>query len=250
MRNLWLLNRGAYYSGFKVQIYLYHETVEDDSRGHASRNFIRHKGPVSKAPFLMSQEAREAPAMTLAPPPLPPSQQQSQQDTHSIVHHPPSPSPSEPEDTSTSRTPSQRHTEETAVSTSTSSPAPSLANNPDYMALQSSLSLLNSQHRQVVDDMHTLLSLKEKALADPAWFKHVLLAGEIQSEIPKRLNIVRCPRVDWEKYGPLGSRLARELDKPSHVEQIYTVKVLASHFLTKPQGVQLFPPLHKEEGPL
>src|SRR5271163_2767600 len=172
----------------------------------------------------MSQEAKEPAAMALAPPLPPPQQSQSQQQAgHTALHHPPSPSPSEPEDTSTSRTPSQRPTEETAVSTSTSSPAPSLANNPDYMALQSSLSLLNSQHRQVVDDMHALLSLKEKALADPAWFKHVLLAGEIQSEIPQKIDIVRCPRVEWEKYGPLGARLARELDKPSHVDQIYTV---------------------------
>jgi hypothetical protein len=156
---------------------------------------------------------------------LPPPPHQTQDGTHSL--HPPSPSPSEPEEylleTSTSRTPSQRPTEEISTSASTSSPAPTLYNNPDYIALQSSLSLLNSQHRQAVEDMHTLVSLKEKALANPAWFKHLVLTGQLGDLVPKKQNVVRCPRVEWEKYGSLGTRLGRELDKPTPVEPLYTV---------------------------
>src|SRR5271170_2573547 len=111
---------------------------------------------------------------------LPPPHQ-PQEDSNNL--HPPSPSPSEPEEflleTSTSRTPSQRPTEEISTSASTSSPSPTLHNNPDYIALKSSLTLLNSQHRQAVEDMHTLVSLKEKALANPAWFKHLVLTGQL-----------------------------------------------------------------------
>ena len=158
--------------------------------------------------------------------PLPPPHQ-AQEGTHSL--HPPSPSPSEPEEfleTSTSRTPSQRPTEEISTSASTSSPAPTLNHNPDYIALQSSLTLLNSQHRQAVEDMHALVSLKEKALANPVWFKHLVLTGQLGDMVPKKQNVVRCPRVEWEKYGSLGTRLGRELDKPTPVEPLYTVCML------------------------
>lgn len=150
---------------------------------------------------------------------------ESQESAHG--HHPPSPSPSEPGDfileTSASRTPSQRPTEESSTLASTSSPAPTLVNNPDYIALQSSLTLLNAQQRQAVEDMHTLVTLKEKALANPAWFKHLVVTGELSKMVPKKQNVVRCPRVEWEKYGSLGMRLGRELDKPTPVDPLYTV---------------------------
>ena len=162
----------------------------------------------------MAQEAEE---------PTLPTPHQPQPEAHSI--HPPSPSPSEPEEsileTSTSRTPSQRPTED--ISTSTSSPAPTLANNPDYLALQSSLTLLNAQHRQAVEDMQALVTLKEKALANPAWFKHLVVTGQLGKMVPRKQNIVRCPRVEWDKYGSMGVRLGRELDKPTPVDPLYTV---------------------------
>ena len=150
---------------------------------------------------------------------------QTQPETHAI--HPPSPSPSEPEEfileSSTSRTPSQRRTDDISMSGSTSSPAPTLANNPDYLALQSSLSLLKAQHRQAVEDMQALVTLKEKALANPAWFKHLVVTGQLGKMVPRKQNIVRCPRVEWDKYGSMGVRLGRELDKPTPVDPLYTV---------------------------
>jgi hypothetical protein len=163
---------------------------------------------------------------------------------------PSSPSPSEPEefilDTSTSRTPSHRPTE--ATSTSTSPPASSLATNPDYLALKSSLSLLNAQHRQVRTDMRTLLALKERALANPAWFQHVVVTGGLPKIVPEKQNVVRCPRVEWEKYGSLGLRLGRELEKPTPMDPFYTVSFDKSRLI---QGVQIFPPLDsREEGSL
>lgn len=174
--------------------------------------------PPPKTKLPMAQRGEDA----VLPPP-----HQAQDDTHTL--HPPSPSPSEPEEflleTSTSRTPSQRPNEEISTSTATSSPAPTLHNNPDYIALQSSLTLLNSQHRQALEDMHTLVSLKEKALSNPAWFKHLVLTGQLGTMVPKKQNVVRCPRVEWEKYGSLGTRLGRELDKPTPVEPLYTVFV-------------------------
>lgn len=158
---------------------------------------------------------------------LPAAPHQPQPEAHSI--HPPSPSPSEPEEsvieTSISRTPSQRPTEEISTSVSASSPVPTLANNPDYLALQSSLSLLNAQHRQAVEDMQTLVALKEKALANPAWFRHLVQTGELGKIVPQRQNIIQCPRVEWEKYGSMGIRLGRELDKPTPMDPLFTVRI-------------------------
>jgi hypothetical protein len=93
------------------------------------------------------------------------------------------------------------------------------------MALQSSLTLLKQQHRQAVEDMHTLLTLKEKALADPVWFQHTVVTGGLHKIVPKKQNVVKCPRVEWEKYGSLGMRLGRELEKPTPLDPLYTVRI-------------------------
>jgi hypothetical protein len=71
--------------------------------------------------------------------------------------------------------------------------------------------------------MHSLVALKEKALANPAWFKHLLVTGQLGKLVPQKQNVVRCPRVDWEKYGSLGIRLGREVDRPTPLEPIYKV---------------------------
>jgi len=71
--------------------------------------------------------------------------------------------------------------------------------------------------------MHTLLSLKQKALANPAWFKHLAETGKLNDMVPKKQNIVKCPKVEWERYGSLGSRLGRELDKPTPTEPLMGV---------------------------
>jgi hypothetical protein len=144
--------------------------------------------------------------------------------------HPPSASEGDAEEfaitTSMSQTPSQRPTEDVPTSASASSPAPTLANNLDYIALQSSLTLLNAQHRQAIEDMRALVVLKEKALANPAWFKDMVITGQLGKLVPQKQNVIRCPRVDWEKYGSLGIRLGQELDKPTPVEPIYTVPTM------------------------
>jgi hypothetical protein len=190
----------------------------------------------------MAQDVDDAPS----------NSRESQESAHG--HHPPSPSPSEPEDfileTSTSRTPSQRPTEEISTSASASSPAPTLANNLDYIALQSSLTLLNTQHHQAVEDMHTLVTLKEKALANPAWFKHLLVTGELSKMVPKKQNVVRCPRVEWEKYGSLGMRLGRELDKPTPVDPLYTVIIFLSLLKQEPNvlGCSFVPSPRTQRG--
>jgi hypothetical protein len=150
---------------------------------------------------------------------------QTREDAHTI--QPPSPSPSEPEEfrhdtTSTSRTPSQRPTVEPTSTAPT--PNTSLANNPDYIALQSALTILNAQHKQAIDDMHNLLQLKQKALADPAWFIKLAETRQLNDMVPKSQNIVKCPKVEWERYGSLGSRLGRELEKPTLTDPLMGVR--------------------------
>jgi hypothetical protein len=96
--------------------------------------------------------------------------------------------------------------------------------------------------------MRTLLALKEQALANPAWFRQVVMTGGLNKIIPGKQNIVRCPRVEWEKYGSLGLRLGRELEKPAPMDTFYTVSFDKSRLI---QGVQIFPPLDpREEGSL
>jgi hypothetical protein len=71
--------------------------------------------------------------------------------------------------------------------------------------------------------MQTLITLKKKALANPAWFKHLVVSGQLAKVVPQQQSVIRCPRVEWEKYGSMGMRLGRELDKPPPVEPLYTV---------------------------
>jgi hypothetical protein len=166
---------------------------------------------------------------------------QPQNSSHHV--HPPSPSPSDPEEfrqetTSTSRTPSQRQTVES--SPTTTSPNATLATNPDYIALQSALSLLNTQQKQAVEDMHTLLQLKQKALADPVWFKHLAESGRLSDMVPKKQNIVKCPKVEWERYGNLGSKLGRQLEKPTPTDPLMGVCALLGALADCHRGSRFF----------
>lgn len=70
--------------------------------------------------------------------------------------------------------------------------------------------------------MHALLALKEKALSNPSWFRHVVLNGELEKIVPQKQNVVKCPRVEWERYG-VGNRLGKEVEKPAPREEFYTV---------------------------
>lgn len=70
--------------------------------------------------------------------------------------------------------------------------------------------------------MHSLVTLKEKALNNPSWFRHVLLNGEFGKMVPKKQNVVKCPRVEWGRYG-IGNKLGKEVEKPAPTEAFYTV---------------------------
>jgi hypothetical protein len=96
--------------------------------------------------------------------------------------------------------------------------------------------------------MRSLMALKEKALGNPEWFRQIIVTGQLAKMVPERQNILRCPRVDWGKYGSMGLRLGRELEKPTPAEPMYTV----SHLWIKlMQGVHVFPPLDlREDGSL
>jgi hypothetical protein len=75
-----------------------------------------------------------------------------------------------------------------------------LQQNPDYIALSSSLNLLRSQHAKASRDIVKLRELKAEALADPERFKEELKqTGQVQGA-PKRQNIARAPDINWSKY--------------------------------------------------
>jgi hypothetical protein len=117
--------------------------------------------------------------------------------------------------------------------------------NPDVLALQSAISILQMQARNAGQDIQTLSRIKQRALADPEEFKTALASGEISSKseplfelkddssddedetedkmdgmegnekgkgtkwekIPKPQNIVRCPPINWAKYAVVGDSL-------------------------------------------
>lgn len=75
-----------------------------------------------------------------------------------------------------------------------------LQQNPDYIALSSSLNLLRSQHAKASRDIVKLRELKAEALADPEGFKEGLKqTGQVRGA-PKRQNIAHAPDINWSKY--------------------------------------------------
>lgn len=76
-----------------------------------------------------------------------------------------------------------------------------LDNNPDYIALTSALSLLQTQRTRARNDIVQLNKLKTEALADPTRFVTELKkTGHIQNA-PEMQAIVRTPLISWNQYG-------------------------------------------------
>lgn len=75
-----------------------------------------------------------------------------------------------------------------------------IATNPDYIALNSALSMLQAQRRQACSDIVELQRLKKEALADPTTFFKNLESGALAMKLPKMQRITRAPLVSLRKY--------------------------------------------------
>ncbi|ODQ68564.1 hypothetical protein NADFUDRAFT_39937 [Nadsonia fulvescens var. elongata DSM 6958] len=78
-------------------------------------------------------------------------------------------------------------------------------NNPDIIALKSTLSLLEAQRQVAMEDIKQLNRLKQHALESPAEFtKELMEHGSIEGA-PRMQHIVRAPTIDWQNdYGASG----------------------------------------------
>lgn len=76
-----------------------------------------------------------------------------------------------------------------------------LSNNPDYIALTSALSLLQTQRSRARTDILQLHRLKSEALADPSRFIAQLRKTGKVAGAPRVQRVVRAPMVHWGQYG-------------------------------------------------
>lgn len=72
--------------------------------------------------------------------------------------------------------------------------------NPDYIAVNSSLSLLESQRQQAQQDICTLNTKKNEALANVSKFSAEFATTGAVSGAPKPQDIAPVPRISWDKY--------------------------------------------------
>ncbi|EXJ54831.1 hypothetical protein A1O7_10172 [Cladophialophora yegresii CBS 114405] len=119
----------------------------------------------------------------------------------------------------------------------------SLDDNPDAIALRATLSILQIQRQQALQDVRKLDKMKKAALEDPQHFVKDLQAGKLNrqpragidvdglesaetreevgaskfGQFPGVQNVVRTPRVEWAKYHIVGE----PLDRMHRVQQQY-----------------------------
>ncbi|KAK9466908.1 hypothetical protein V1512DRAFT_253163 [Lipomyces arxii] len=88
-----------------------------------------------------------------------------------------------------------------------------LATNTDYIALTSTLELLNSQRENAARDIATLQRLKSGAVEDPGSFIEKLRSEGRVEGAPGMQSIVRAPVVKWNKYGISNEMLEKEVER-------------------------------------
>ncbi|KAK9462778.1 uncharacterized protein V1516DRAFT_671095 [Lipomyces oligophaga] len=88
-----------------------------------------------------------------------------------------------------------------------------LATNTDYIALTSTLELLESQRTTASEDILTLQRLKAAAIADPQAFVDMLRRSGSVEGAPSMQTVVRAPVVRWGKYGVSNELLEAEVEK-------------------------------------
>lgn len=108
-------------------------------------------------------------------------------------------------------------------------PAPttvSMNENPDAIALESTVEILQKQKQKSIRDIQKLRRIKQEALAKPEEFLNKLKEGKISSEktgaseeetlpdeIPVPQNVVRMPPINWAKYHIVGEPLDKMHDE-------------------------------------
>ncbi|XP_022093942.1 ZZ-type zinc finger-containing protein 3-like [Acanthaster planci] len=74
--------------------------------------------------------------------------------------------------------------------------------NKDYRMLLRTLTTLEAQRKQAIQDLDRLLECRDKALKNPIKFVHKLQHKEMLS-LPHSQRVVTCPDIDWGRYiGP------------------------------------------------
>ncbi|EPE36355.1 hypothetical protein GLAREA_05693 [Glarea lozoyensis ATCC 20868] len=111
--------------------------------------------------------------------------------------------------------------------------------NPDVIALKSTIAILQIQARNATADIRTLKKVKERAVQNPKEFTDALVNGELGGQgpsvpmyhdydsedsedekpeggeegnrkwptLPKAQNVVRCPPINWTQYAVAGESL-------------------------------------------
>ncbi|ANZ77628.1 BA75_04593T0 [Komagataella pastoris] len=74
-----------------------------------------------------------------------------------------------------------------------------LADNPDYIALCSTLSLLKQQRGLVTQDIQRLQETKMEAMQDPSSFLRRLATRQVT--LPGLTKVIVSPSIHWSKYG-------------------------------------------------
>ncbi|KIX05281.1 uncharacterized protein Z518_06153 [Rhinocladiella mackenziei CBS 650.93] len=157
----------------------------------------------------------------------------------------------------------------------------SLDDNPDAMALRATLSILQLQRNQALQDMRELNKMKQAALEDPERFVRDLQEGKLNQsprkgvevddvapgaddnnakdaskfgQFPSAQNVVRCPPVEWAKYHIVGEPLDRiheqqqqypglteEMSNGSHRPRPHAIAAPFSPFVDKLEGARATP---------
>lgn len=86
-----------------------------------------------------------------------------------------------------------------------------LENNPDYIALNSALSLLKGQKKSAQEDIIKLRQLKQQALENPETIYEQLAKDGSIGGVPKPQSVVKVPVIPFEKYGIENARLSKRL---------------------------------------
>ncbi|ESO07929.1 hypothetical protein HELRODRAFT_169635 [Helobdella robusta] len=87
-----------------------------------------------------------------------------------------------------------------------------LKNNPDYHALLSCLSLLQSQRLQASKDLNMLIEKKKLALEDPISFVTKLQKKDKSLKFPLPIEIADIPNINWSKYTNRASKVFQNVD--------------------------------------
>ena len=103
------------------------------------------------------------------------------------------------------------------------STADKLAENTDYIALQSALGLVESQSKQIKQEMIQLSHLQKifshpRKHADEARSFITKLMNNEKTNLPKPMNIIKCPNVDWSKYKSYIARVYEAQEAPTLVQ--------------------------------